>query len=327
MNLETPGLAEFVDRQLRECGGHHEVDAGAWALLGVEASDADGNALAHELLRDAGFPHGSGLSEDERWHIYYVDTANRAAAMHWLDDMHRQLHGEVRLPSPAQAETIKQLPDSPLPHRLAQSLGEQHAASSLAAGCIREPALVRALLDRLHLREPLYYAAFQQLLAQHLIDMVVLLQKLISEDVDLLNEAMSGAVSRDPFLQSRQTAAAEIRRMLVEFCVINSLDQQKNTAVHNPYAAYMDLVAQGEELTLPLDGVTFTVTRTNFVAAIRTIRRNLYAGGEFERFDTQAPWMRNDIAHPFRFIKRRLEMHRDLPVLDGLFMLERAVEG
>lgn len=326
MNLETPGLAEFVDRQLRECGGQHEVDAGAWAIFGVEAADVDGNALAQELLQGAGFPHGGGTSEDERWHIYYVDTPNRAAAMHWLDDLHRQLQGDVRLPTPAQAETIKQLADSPLPHRLAQALGEQHATSALAAGCMREPALVRALLDRLHLREPLYYAAFQQLLAQHLIDMVVLLQKLIAEDVDLLNEALSGAVSRDPFLQSRQTAAAEIRRLLVEFGVINSLDQQKSTAVPNPYAAYMDLVAHGEELTLPLDGVTFAASRANFVGAIRAIRRNLYSGGEFERFDTQAPWMRNDIAHPFRFIKRRLEMHRDLPVLDGLFMLERAVE-
>ena len=327
MNLDTPGLAGFVERQLHDWGGKLEVDAGLWALLGVETSDETGNALARGLLAGVTFAHDSGSAEDDRWVLYYVDSTNRSAAMHWLEDLHRRLIGETRLPSLEQRRMIKELVESPAPHRLAQTLGEQHAQGGLAAGSVREAAVIRGLLDRLHVREPLFYAAFHQLLTHHLIDMVVLQQQLIPEDVELLNEAMSGSVSRDPFLASRQTAAIEIRRILVEFCVINSLDQQKNTAIHNPYAAYMEIIGQGEELVLPLDGLNIPTARKNFIEAIHSIRRNLYLGGEFERFDTQAPWMRSDIAQSFRFIKRRLETHRDLTPFDGLAMLERAVEG
>ena len=327
MNLDTPGLDAFVERQLRDWGGKLEVADGVWALFGVEAHDAEANALARELLAGATFAHDSGSTVDDRWTVYHVDTANRAAAVHWLEDLHRQLEGEKRLPSPEQRKQIKDLVESPAPHRIVQALCAQHTQGALGAGSVREPAMVRGLLDRLHLHEPLFYAAFHQLLRHHLIDMAVLLQQIIAEDVALVNEALSGALSRDPFLQTRQTAAAEIRRILIEFCVINSLDQQKNTASQNPYAAYMDLVSRGDELVLPLDGMNIATARANFLQAIRSIRRNLYAGGEFGRLDTQAPWMHGDIAHAFRFIKRRLDMHRDLTPMDGLYMLERAVAG
>lgn len=327
INLDTPGLAAFVERQLHGWGGKPEVGAGVWALFGVEAADAEGNALAREMLAGAPFVHDAGNTEDDRWTLYHVDSANRPAAMHWLEDLHRQLTGEARLPSPEQRKLSKELVESPLPHRLAQTLCGQHARGELAAGSVREPAVARGLLDRLHMREPLFYAAFHHLLRHHLIDMLILLQQIIPEDVVLLNEALSGSISRDPFLQSRQTAAAEIRQLLIEFCVINSLDQQKNTAILNPYAAYMEIVLRDDELVLPLDGMNVPTARQNFVQAIHSIRRNLYLGGEFERFDTQAPWMSADIAHSFRFIKRRLETHRDLTPLDGLYMLERAVEA
>jgi hypothetical protein len=326
MNLDTPGLDTFVESQLREWGGQHEVDAGSWALFGYPVDNVDARALATGLLDRATFPHAVGHSEDDRWEIHYVDTANRGAAMHWLEDLQRQLVGAFRLPSPAQRASGKELLESPVPHRLAQSLGESHKRGDLGAGSLREPAIVRGLLDRLHQHEPLFFNAFHHLLTHHLIDMVVLLQQMIPEDVQLANEALSGAVSRDPFLQTRQVAAAEIRKIFVEFCLINALDQQKNTAVQNPYAAYLDILAKGDELLLSIDGVNVTAPRKTFVDAIHSIRKNLYLGGELERFDTQAPWMRPEIAHSFRFIKQRLETHRDLSTMDGLYMLERAVE-
>lgn len=327
MNLDTPGLSAFVEGQLHAWGGKLEVDAGLWALFGVNAVDAEANAFASQLLTGVDFAHNSGHTEDDRWTLYYVDTANRPAAMHWLEDLHRQLRGEARLPSPEQRKLIKELVESSFPHRLAQTLCGQHAQGELGPGSGREPSVVRGLLDRLHQHEPLFYAAFHQLLRHHLIDMVVLLQQLIPEDVALVNEVMSGALSRDPFLQSRQTTAAEIRRILIEFCVINSLDQQKNSTGQNPYAAYMEIIGRGDEVILPLDGMNIPTTRHHFLEAIHSIRRNLYLGGQFERFDTQVPWMHSDIAHAFRFIKLRLEMHRDLTPLDGLYMLERAVEA
>ena len=326
MNVETPSLTAFLERQSRDFGGNVEIAPGLWALFGVETTDHDGNALARSLLAEANFVHDSGQAEDDRWVLYYVDNANRREAMHWLDDRQRQLHGEVRLPAPGQRQLIDELAESPMPHRLAQRLAEEHASGRLSAGSLHAPKLVRALLDRLHLREPLFYSAFQQLLAHHLVDMVILLQQLIAEDVALINEAFKGSVSRDPFVQSRQDAAGEIRRILIEFCVINSLDQQKATAIHNPYAAYMDVLRTGEEILLPLDGQTPAATAAAFIDAVRSSRRQIYLGGDFDRFDTQSPWMRDEIALPFRFIKQRLDLHRDLSAIDGLYMLERAVE-
>jgi hypothetical protein len=235
--------------------------------------------------------------------------------------------GAPRLPSPEHRRWLDELAESPMPHRLAQKLAEAHAQGSLGAGGINSPKHVRALLDRLHLHEPLFYSAFQLLLEQRLVDMLVLLQQLIPEDVALLNDALKGSVSRDPFVQSRQDAAAKIRQALIEFGVINSLDQQKAAANSNPYAAYMELLRRADELLLPLDGNTAHARPADFVRAIRSIRRQIYFGGDFGRFDTQAPWMSDDIALPFRFIKQRLEAHRELSPLDGLYMLERATQS
>src|SRR5258708_11243413 len=128
MNFETPGLAAFVDRQMRDFGGNVEIDSGLWALLGVETADEEGNALAHALLAEAPFPHECGSSEDEQWTLYYVAAAHRPAAMYWLDHCQKQLGGAVRLPTPEQRRQIDELAESPMPHRVAQKLGEDHAA-------------------------------------------------------------------------------------------------------------------------------------------------------------------------------------------------------
>lgn len=326
LDLNDRALADFVAAQTRDFGGKVEIDQGIWALFGVPAADAAGNALAREMLTQAAFAHDSGDSDDDQWTLFYVDAANRLEAMHWLDDWQRRIEGKARLPTPAQRALIQDLLESSMPHRIAQNLSEAHLRGELSAGAIQDPALLRALLDRLHVGEPLFYSAFHQLLQAHLLDLVALLQQLIPEDVDHANETIRGSLSRDPFLRSRQTTAAEIRNHFIRFHLINSLDQQKNTAIRNPYAAYLELVTQGEDLALSVDGSTVATSRPTFVRAIRLIRRNLYRGGEFTRFDTQVPWMEDDVAFSFRFIKQRLEMRRELTPLDGLYILERAVD-
>jgi hypothetical protein len=148
----------------------------------------------------------------------------------------------------------------------------------------------------------------------------------IPEDIALKNELVKGGISRDPFAQSRQEAVAEIRQILSRHQIINPLDQQRNTAITNPYAVRMDVLAAGEEVALALDGTTVTVPRADYLRAIRLTRRNVYRGEPFESFDTQSPWVTREIAYPFRFLKQRVASHRELAVLDTLYMLERAVE-
>lgn len=322
---DSESVLEFLGPQQRAYGGNVEIAPGLWALFAVPAGDPDANALAGSLLAGAPFPYECGASEDDRWALYYVDSANRAAAIHWLDDAARRAAGEFREPSPEQRALLDELTTSATPHRVAQRLGEKHARGDIDAGIIRTPAGVRSLLDRLHMREPLFFAALHTLLSQHLIDMLVLLRQLIPEDVSLTNEIVKGSLSRDPFLQSRQDSAAEIRNILLQFRIINALDQQKNIALANPYAAYLEIVSQGDEVIAAIDGTIVPLPRPAFLDAIRAIRRNLYRGANFAEFDTQAPWMTAQIAHPFRYIRQRLESHRELTPLDGLYMLERAV--
>jgi hypothetical protein len=325
MNLDDSSLPGFLRSQLEEYGGKVPLDQGAWVLFAVEAGDEDGQGLARDILADAPFPHESGVTEDDCWTLYFVTEDARTAAIHWLTDLHLQVTGGVRLPSPAQRRLIQELVTSKMPHRLAQQLAEQHERGELSAGCIYDPATIRALLDRLHTREPLFYSAFHKLFADHLIDLPTLLQQLMAEDVALLNESISASVSRDPFIRTGQNAAAELRQGWVQFHLINALDQQKNTAIRNPYAAYLDMVCSGEELSLQIDGIRVPTAKGHFVQAIQSTRRNLYRGAEFNSLNTQVPWMSKDIAYSFRFIKQRLDVRRELRPLDGLYMLERAV--
>ncbi|HVU24486.1 MAG TPA: hypothetical protein VHE13_10205 [Opitutus sp.] len=324
MDIDSQTLLRFLGPQIRDYGANVEIDTGLWAMFAIDASDEITNAFARTVLREAKFPHDAGLSADDRWMLYFVDTAHRPDAIHWLDDLTRIASGEIRPAAPAQRALIAELIASPKPHRIAQQLAELVDAGEISAGVVRDANIVRGCLDRLHQREPLFYAAFQTLLVHHLVDMVVLLQRLIREDVDLSNEVVRGSLSRDPFQQSLQDSAVGIRGVLSRFQVINPLDQQKNTTIDNPYAVYMDVTRIRDQVSLPLDGVNIAVARADFVSAIRSIRNRLYRGEQFSSFDTQSPWMNDAIAHPFRFTKLRLDSHRELPPLVALYMLERA---
>ena len=326
MILDDPRLPEFLEAQMHACGANVELESGLWLVFAVEAGDASLNELTRTLLAGAGFAYDLGQSDDDQWMLYYVDTPNRPAALHWLEDLHRQLGGGIRPVAPTQRALIRDIVASPMPHRLAQRLAEQHTRNELPAGAVADPTIVRALLDRLHQREPLFYNAFQLLLTHHLFDLVVLLQKMIPEDIELQNELVKGGISRDPFLQTRQDAAAEIRRILTQFHLINPLDQQRTTAIRNPYAAFMEIARNGDKILATIDGNIVPVPQHSFVNAIHSTRRNIYRGATFGALDTQAPWVTDEIAYPFRFMKQRLEAKKQLSTLDGLFMLERAME-
>jgi hypothetical protein len=326
MSSDDQRLLDFVGPQIQECGGKVEIESGLWVLFAVPAADTEANAIARSLLDGARFAHHVGESADDQWTLYYVDTANRPAAVHWLEDLSKVLAGQIRPPAPATLALIDELIGSDMPHRIAQRLVEMHSRDEISAGIINDPAAVRALLDRLHAREPLFFSAFQSLLANHLVNMAVLLQQMIDEDVGLGNEIVKGSLSQDPFFQSRQNAAANIRTLLLRYHVINPLDQQKNAATTNPYAAFMDIDHGGDQITAQVDGNKVILPRSNFLTAIHAIRRNLYRGEPFESFNTRAPWVNDEIAYSFRFIKQRLEARRDLSAMDGLFMLERAVD-
>lgn len=327
MEFDDDILKDFLEPQIRDFGANLALDDGLWTLFAVPANDALANAIARSVLASATFAYESGTSADDHWTLYYVDTANRPLALHWLDDLTKLLAGAIRPAAPAHRALIGDLAGSEKPHRVAQQLGELHTNGGICAGIISDPRTVRALLDRLHQREPLFFSAFLTLLNHQLIDLVVLLRQLIAEDVSLKNEIVLGALSRDPFLQSRQDAAAEIRNILIRYRIINPLDQQKNTAISNPYAVFLEMVVTGDQLSLPIDGNAVTVSRQNFLNAVHRIRRNLFRGEEFSSFDTQAPWMNAQIAYPFRFIKQRVDTRRELAPLDTLYMLERAADA
>jgi hypothetical protein len=325
MPPDPQAALRFLGPQRLDHGGKAEIAPDCWLLFAVEAADVAGDEIARTLLRDAPFAHHAGQSEDEGWTLFYVDTAARADAVHWLDDVAKTCAGEIRPVSPAQQALIHEVIASDKPHRAAKQLAELHARGEVTAGLIRDPGDVRALLDRLHVREPLFFAAFHTLLADGLVDMLTLHRQLIAEDVQLKNEIVKAGLSQDPFLQSRQDATAGIRNMLLRFRIINPLDQQKNTAIANPYAVYLEIVCVGDTITAPIDGHSVAVPRADFLHALHSIRRNLYRGEAFASFDTQVPWMNERIARPFRFIKRLLAARPELTPLDGLHMIERAV--
>ncbi|MEI6862019.1 MAG: hypothetical protein WCL04_07180 [Verrucomicrobiota bacterium] len=315
----------FLGPQLRDHGGKAEVAPGCWLLFAVEVADTPGNEVARALLAEAGFPHHAGSSDDDGWVLYYVDEVHRPLAVHWLDDCARIAAGEIRPVAPAQQALIHEIIASDKPHRAAKQLADLHEQGKICAGLIRDAGDARALLDRLHAREPLFFAAFQTLLTHLLFDLVVLHRQLIAEDVELKNEIVKAGLSRDPFLQSRQDATVVVRNELLRFRMINPLDQQKNTSITNPYAVYLEIVREGDTITAPIAGLNVTLPREDFLDAVRSIRRNVYQGVPFASFDTQAPWMNERIAHSFRFIKQRLDSHPELTTLDGLYMIERAV--
>jgi hypothetical protein len=327
MTIDDKKLLAFLAPQMRDHGGQVQLDADLWILFAVAASDEEGNAIARWLLDGTSFANDSGPSEDDQWTLYYVHSPDRAEAIHWLEDLQATRSGRIRPPSPAQRALIEELGPSRMPHRVAQKLVELHERGELSAGVVQDPLLVRTLLDRLHFKDTLFMSALHSLLSHHLVDLIVLLQQMLAENIELEDELGGNrTLSRDPFEQKGQIAAADIRNQLTRFNVINPLDQQTNTVVTNPYAAFMDVIIEGDKVTATIAGNIVMLPRDTFLEAIRTVRRNLYRGAEFNKIDTQVPWMRDEIAHSFRFIKQRLDAKRDVPSMDALYMLERAVE-
>ncbi len=327
MTVDDKRLLAFLGPQMRDYGGKFEAEPGVWVLFAIETADAESNKLALWLLAGAQFANHSALSEDEEWTLYYVDAAHRKEAIHWLDELARVASGQIRPVSPAQRSLIRELLTSGMPHRVAQQLAEQHTKGKLSAGSVQEPGEARALLDRMLSREPLFYSAVQTLLSHHLIDLIALQRQLIAEDLSLEDELGQATLSRAPFPQAGQIAADEIRSALIRFHIINPLEHGTNTVVTNPYAAYLEIVREDGKIMATASGNSLTLPREAFVTAIRSMRRNLYWGAPFQNVGSNAPWMRGEIAASFQFIQQRLESRRELSAMDGLYMLERAVEG
>lgn len=319
-------LLDFLKPQLRDFGANFEVAEGLWAIFVLPSDDKAAHAFARELLTGASFEFSEGASDDDRWRLYYVDEANRYMAQHWLEDLAARASGAIRPVTAAQQGLIDEVMSSVQPHRAARKLATEHEHGQASAGLVRNPVHVRVLLDRLHQREPLFFSAFGTLLAFNLIDLGVLLQQLIDEDIALLNELVKSRVSADPFLQSRQDASAEIRQRLVRLHVISAMEQTRNPASTNPYAATLGITRQDDLVELPVDGLKSSLPAATLRAAVHAVRRRLYGGESFDGMDTQAPWMNEQIALPFRYLKQLTATQREFSILDLLYMLERALD-
>ncbi|MES1167344.1 MAG: hypothetical protein ABUL68_05015 [Pseudomonadota bacterium] len=323
--MDEQQILDFLAPQIRDYGGNLAIGPDAWALFALPANDAAGNTVAKDLLGHVEFTYGIGEAEGAAWTLYHVNTANRARAVYWLDDVQRTLSGRHRLATPAAQALIKDLPGSATPHRLARGLADLHAKGELTAGALHDAGLVRMLLDRLHAQEPLYFSAFLLLLEHHLVDLLVLYQQLVDEDIRLGNEIVRGSISQDPFLQSRQNAAASIREQLLRFKIINPLDQQR-AAEANAYAAFTETRFAGDDVIIHVDGIDKIKFRRDFVDTIRLLRRKMYRGERIENLSTLTPWVTEVTAQPLRFIKQQMEARREIAGLDWLYMLERAVD-
>jgi hypothetical protein len=319
-------LLAFLRKQLQDFGGNLALEPDFWVLFAIPVRDERLNTLARDLLKSVKFAYFSGEAEGDAWILYYVSTAVRTAAVFWLEDLIDVLAGQVRGATPGQQAMIKNLLDSDSPHRVARGLAELRTRGTLSIGAIRDPQLVRSLLDRLHAQEPLYFSAFQTLLENDLIDLLVLARKLMEEDIRLGNTLMQGAISQDPFAQSRQVAAAHIRKYYLRFKIISPMDQQKNAAIGNPYVAFTEMKLEGEDTIIRVDGIDRPSSRKDFVTTIRMLRRSLYRGARIEELNTHSPWVTEETAQPLRFIKQQMESRKEVPAIDWLYMLERAVD-
>jgi hypothetical protein len=316
----------FLGRQLEQYGGNLELEPNVWALLAVANGDTAETAAVREILASASFAYEVRESEDDAWSVYCVDGANRAAASFWLNDTYRILSGQIRNLAPSYLPMLDEILSSPMPHRFAKNLADLHAKGEIVAGAIGRPDVVRSLLDRLHVREPLYVSAFLILLDHQLIDLVVMNKKLEKEDIELGNDLTLGSVSKDPFFQARQTAASQIRNHLIRCHMINPFDQQKGAATNNPYVHLTEIRLTGDEVVLHVGGIDQTLGRSEFLSALRRIRKNVYRGSRLKEVNTDTPWMTEEIGYPLRFIRQQLVANPTLSDLDLLYMMERAVD-
>lgn len=325
MIADSPATANFVHKQRADYGGNWEISDGLWAVFAVKNDDLAGRQIAEELLADAPFPCATGESEDSAWVLYYVDQQHRFAAVGWLEQLHCSLNGAVKPPPVETDELVTELMESEMPHRTATKLATWHEQGRLSAGVLQDRATVRALLDRLHNREALYFNAFHTLLENHLFDLVRLHERLIDEDVQLLNHLTQGSLSQDPFDNNRQTTAAKIRQLLIQFGLISPLDQQKNRELGNPYGLMTDVEVTADEVEFRLDGSDRTARKTDFGEAVRALRRVISLGENVAGASTRSPWTANDTGYPIRAIKQRIAARPEIDPLDWLYFFERSL--
>lgn len=319
-------LRVLLDEQRAEYGGNEEIGPGCWAVFATLKTDESKYQTLHALMETAPFPYETGDSEDDQWALYYVNQKHRASARFWIEDMICLLDGRNRQASPKFKKQFEELIESPMPHRIARELAEAAAAGELPPGAIHDYPTFRALLDRSHRQEPIFLSAFHTLLEAHLIDLKLLFTALIQEDINLGNELTRGSVSRDPFIQTRQTAAAAIRDYLVKQKILNPLDQQKHTDVTNPYVALTELRRNGRDFILRIDGRDQESMGSHVIETIHRVRRQIYRGIPEPEIATNAPWVTEERAYPLRYILERSGDHNNIPVLIWLYMLERAMD-
>lgn len=317
-------LLEFIEQQRDDIDAESEIAPGYWALFAHPTEQEEPKVLCDALLEQAPFPFETGLSGDENWRIYYIATPAKTTARHWLNDTHNILSGRAREPSPIQVDALNSLLESSMAHRIARQLATQFEAGAFPLGGVRAPQLIRSLLDRIHVREPLFLAALHTLMEHHLIDLMVLNQQLIEEDLHVLNDLTKGSVSQDPFFQSRQVSVSGIRDLMIQGKIINPLDQQKHSDVKNPYASIVDLRAQGDDVLLRIDGIDQAINRADFIKSIRDIRSRCYLGETVSDMGTNAPWVTESNAYSLRFVQQRVIARPETTPLHWLYMLERA---
>ncbi len=320
-------LRVLLDEQRADYGGNEQIADGCWGVFALPKVDETQNLIINSLLRIAPFPFKTGESEDGHWTMHYVEEDQRAQVRHWLDDLIRVLDGRMRKAAPEDQARIAKLADHPMPHRVARELADRAATGEIPPGSINDHRTVRALMDRSHRQEPMFLAALLMVLEAHLIDLKVLFDVMIAEDIALGNELTQGSLSRDPFIRSRQNAAAGIRSFLVSHKILNPLDQQKHSAGQNPYIELTDLRRDGRDFILRIDGRDQTSMGSHFIETIHRVRRQIYRGIDLPEIGTNAPWVTEDSAYPLRFIVERDETRREVAPLVWLYMLERAMDG
>ncbi len=321
-------LRSFITEQLSDYGAEMEIANDAWALLAVPRADADADFIARGVMENATFPWKIGSSDDDAWTIFYVDTATRATARHWLDHQHRWLEGQPFQPSPTQLAEIATLVESAMPHRVARALVDAAARGELPPAVIRTAAEIRALLDRLHRQEPTFLAAVLLLVEHHLIDLLELYRTLEQEDLDILNELTQGNVSNDPFLLNRQTAAAGLRRQLIDLKILNPLDQRKHTEAANPYQQITRLRRQADgRVLLRIDGIDQSVDAASFRESLVKIRQRENRGIDSLTPDSRTPWATDERAYHLRFLRQLCAQHPRLRTADLLHMIDRALDA
>ncbi len=321
-------LRDFIAEQAENFGADMEIAPGLWALLAVPQADPDADFIARSVLESAPFSWRTGPSADDAWTIYYVDHSTRPAARHWLDHLHRWLNGEPCLPSPQHLAELHTLLDSPMPHRVARGLVEAADRGELPPAVLRDRALIRALLDRMHRQEPTFLAAVLLLVEHHLIDLLELYRSLATDDLEIINELTQGNLSQDPFLLNRQTAAANLRRHLIEARILNPLDQRKHTDASNPYTQLTRLRRQPDgSLLVRVDGIDQELDPVTFRESLAKVRQRTNRGIDCLAPDSRAPWATDERAYHLRFIRQLAVQYPQRRTADILHMIDRALEN